>query len=292
MTDNITVGSAFTVSKTDNKFVSVKFRYPDNKYWDGCFPIYYPPMSIQFDMDEIYIHLVEAYSKMSPCYVSESIRKTKERWPKGTNSETYRVFETLLSGNWECRSCGAGKINDQPAARIRDIKKNGFIVATKSKLCVQCDKKQYHDILLTFEVSSEIRPEFRRPISEAMRRRIIDVLSNKDAFFNAHRPANEFVIDHKFPSQRWTEPESDNDSLTDQEIKDKFQLLTNQTNMLKSRHCDNCCKTNIRPGFLGINWFYSGSEKWIKTDQKGSGCNGCPWFDISKWKLELLKKLR
>ena len=283
----IKIGSIFTVSKTDSQFVEVTFTYPAGSVWKGCFPLHYPPMSIQFNMNDIEPLLLAAYNQMAPESIRLCIDKTKKRWPKVTHSETYNVFEALLSGQWECRSCGAGKINDQPAARIRDIKKNGFVVATQSRLCAACKKKQYHDILLVFDIESEAKPEFRKPISASMKIQIINSLGSKDAFFDAVRPSNEFVIDHKFPSQRWNEPETDNNKLTPSDIKNKFQLLTNQSNMLKSRLCDNCCRTGIRPDFLGIKWFYSGDENWVSNDNVGSGCYGCPWFDLEEWKNKI-----
>lgn len=285
--NDIQIGEVFTVSKTDNRFIQVLFTYSDGSVWDGCFPCYYPPMSIQFDRAAIDEQLLIAYDHLAPTSIEESIQKTRKRWRKSTTSETYKVFDSLLSGRWECRSCGAGKINDQPAARIRDIKKNGFIVATQSRTCHTCKKRQYHDILLVLDVVAAVRPEFRKPISQLVKVRIISVLGSKDSFFDSIRPINEFVIDHKFPSQRWSEPESDNDNLTDQEIRDKFQLLTNQTNMLKSRLCDNCCKTGIRPDFLGIAWFFSGDQNWKDYSHPGSGCYGCPWFDLEEWKAKI-----
>ena len=284
-------GDVFTVSKTDNKFIDILFLYSDGSSWDGCFPIFYPHNSIQFNVAEIDSKLSELYKDMDQTQLSTYAENTKKRWTKSRESETYKVFESLLSGIWECRSCGAGKINDQPAARIRDIKKKGFIIATKNKHCPRCQKKQYHDILLPFEISSETRVEFRKPISLSMRKKIIDVLDNKDVFFDTTRPENEFVIDHKFPSQRWVEEESNNTQLTDLEIKSKFQLLTNQSNMLKSRFCDSCVKTGVRPDFLGIKWFYSGTEKWVSSKNISDGCYGCPWFDLSEWKRKANKKL-
>ena len=287
----IKTGQEFTVSKTDNRFIEVTFTYPSGAIWEGCFPTYYPPASIQFNEADLAPLLSKAYSEMAPTSMKSQIEAAKNKWTKSTQSETYTVFEALLSGKWECRSCGAGKINDQPAARIRDIKKNGFIVATQSRPCATCKKRQYHDILLVFNVQSETRPEFRKPIPASAREDIINTLESTDVFFNSARPRNEFVIDHKFPSQRWTEPETDNEQLSAKEIKDKFQLLTNQSNMLKSRVCDNCCKTGIRPDFLGIQWFYSGDEHWIANNTLGSGCYGCPWFDLKEWKDKLNKKL-
>lgn len=290
MSDKIRVGENFTVSKTDNIFTEVYFTYADGSVWEGCFPVYYPPLSVQFEKSEIRDLLPDVYDQLSPTSATASAEKTRKRWPSGTSSETYKVFESLLSGKWECRSCGAGKINDQPPARIRDIKKRGFIIATRTKYCQTCSQKKYHDILLTCEINGEKRSEFRKPISAKMKRKIISVLGAKDVFFDVKRPEGEFVIDHKFPSQRWEDEESDNVYLSDQEIRDKFQLLTNQSNMLKSRLCDQCCRTNIRPGFLGIKWFYQGDENWTSNDEMG-GCYGCPWFDLEHWKKAIKKQL-
>jgi hypothetical protein len=277
----------FTVSKTDNIFVEVIFTYPQGRTWEGCFPIFYPPSSIQFDINDIEQHLSDAYKQMTPESFEANITKIKKMWLKPTTSETYKVFQALLTGQWECRSCGAGKINDQPAARIRDIKKNGFVIATQNRHCTICNQKQYHDILLVFDIKMETKTEFRKPISPSIKEKIISVLSSKDVFFDATRPHNEFVIDHKFPSQRWTEPDTDNINLTNNDIKNKFQLLTNQSNMLKSRLCDYCCKSGIRPSFLGIKWFYYGNENWVANNNIGSGCYGCPWFDLEEWKRKL-----
>ncbi|MBT4735457.1 hypothetical protein HOH45_08615 [bacterium] len=293
MTDKIEIGEEFTVSKTDNKFVEVKFTYSDGTFWDGCFPLHYPPMSIEYNPNEVNQKLLnKAYSQIEPSSIDDSVDRVKKKWSGSTSSETYGVFKSFLSGNWECRSCGAGKINDQPAARIRDIKKNGFVVATRTKFCRTCQKKQYHDILLMFEIEAKISPEFRKPISNSVKERIMAVLEKKDVFFDVCRPAKDFVIDHKFPSQRWKEPESDNTQLTNEEIKEKFQLLTNQSNMLKSRLCDKCCKTGKRPDFLGIKWFYSGDEEWKEDSQTECGCTGCPWFDLEEWKKGLQDSLK
>lgn len=295
MKDKIIIGDEFTVSKTDNIFVEVTFQFSDKTVWNGCFPIYYPPMSIQYQLpqDDLKFQqdLKKCYEQLKPDSISNSIEKTNNKWSKPGQIETYNVFKSLLTGHWECRSCGAGKINNQPAARIRDIKKNGFIVATQSKYCPSCQKKQYHDILLPIEVETDIKSELRKPISESKKAEIIKVLGSKDAFFNAYRPPEQFVIDHKFPSQRWKEEETENEGLTTPEIKEKFQLLTNQSNMLKSRLCDRCCSTGKRPDFLGIKWYYSGGEDWKETDQIGNGCFGCPWYDLEVWKEKINEEL-
>ena len=287
-------GEKFKVSKTSNEFVELYFYY-DSQAWFGCFPILYKDMMIDFSglsQAELDCMAKKFYSDLHPNNIEKTIDLIERSWPSSTHSETYRVFEGLLSCNWECRSCGAGKVNDQPAARIRDIKKKGYIVATKTFCCSSCGRSQYHDILLPFNIESRVRGELRKPISNRMKERIISVLNKVDVFWDVHKSSGPFVIDHKFPSQRWSEPETDNDKLSDEGIVRKFQLLDNQTNMLKSRKCDQCVNSGERPSFLGVHWFYSGSSKWVASQEEGSGCYGCPWYDIEKWRQELNKKLK
>ena len=284
----------FTVSKTDSQFLEVTFSYENGNIWNGCFPIYYPQALLQFESEELIDKgLEDAYISMSPNKIQESLDKTKNSWSRARGTETHIVFEALVTGKWECRTCGVGKINDQPPARIRDIKKFGYIIATKIKPCSQCNKNSYQDLLLPFSVSVDNRSEFRKPLSTKQKEKIIETLKNVDIFFDSVRPNNDFVIDHKFPSQRWVKEESDNSNLNDDEIKRKFQLLTNQTNMLKSRLCDRCVTTGTRPSFLGIKWYYSGGENWeaVELGNDESGCYGCPWYDLKEWKAQVVNKL-
>mgnify|MGYP002638002316 FL=1 len=101
--------------------------------------------------------------------------------------------------------------------------------------------------------------------------------------------------DHKFPEIRWDKStKEDNLNLTDEEIKNKFQLLTNQRNLQKREVCRKCFQSNLRGKIFGINFFYKGNEKWefkekvSKSAEKG--CEGCGWYDISEWRNSLNKK--
>lgn len=295
MRNKIELGDEFTVSKTDNRFIEVTFNFSDGAVWKGCFPLYYPWRGIQYQLEEdqerLKKDLREAFDQLQPENIAQSLDSTESRWAGKKNSATFAVFKALVTGRWECRSCGVGKINDQAAARIRAIKQRGFVVATRKMNCCRCKKRVVHDILLPFEIASVIKSVFRKTISDSARAKIIKVLLGKDAFFSTTRPHNQFVIDHKFPSQRWTEEETDNENLNAEQIKQKFQLLTNQSNMLKSRLCDKCCSTGQRPDFLGIKWFYSGDGSWNESEEIGSGCYGCPWYDLEEWKRQLTEKV-
>ena len=88
--------------------------------------------------------------------------------------------------------------------------------------------------------------------------------------------------DHKFPEIRWDEETRRNtlENLSEKEIKNDFQLLTNQRNQQ-----------------IGIPYFYKGTMDWYKRiPQHGKdaekGCIGCGWYDIECWRQELAKKLK
>jgi len=297
MTFRIT-NQPFLVSKTTDKFYEVIFDYGNSKKWIGCVPTSYKELSLEISYEEILLNLNSWYEELRYENRKNLINKAKIKWgyPSPEQTETGRVFLKLLEGNseWVCRTCGTGKINDQPAARIRDIKKRGYIIATKTRDCNVCYSKTYQDILLLITVNAEKRQEYRMSINDATRRRIISVLNHRDSVFDVTRGDREFVIDHKFPSQRWNKVESRNHpGMSDVEIKNKFQLLNNQTNMLKSRFCDDCVETGNRGTFMGISWFHTGGDKWV-GDALGSekGCFGCPWHDIDLWRKKLVEKLR
>ncbi len=101
----------------------------------------------------------------------------------------------------------------------------------------------------------------------------------------------ELLVDHKFPSQRWNVPESDNpNDMSTLAIKAKFQLLSNQTNTWKSRYCDTCVKSGKRGEFMGTKWYFAGNENWQGTSEYDEdGCIGCPWYDLELWKTKLLE---
>ena len=133
----------------------------------------------------------------------------------------------------------------------------------------------------------------RYALSSKLSDRIKNILGNTEVAFDSKRPSKELIIDHKFPSQRWENGETPNsEDMTDNEIKSKFQLLSNQTNLMKSRICDECVRSGVRGSFMGIRWYYEGDLKWngsCKSDE--NGCVGCPWYDLVLWKEKLLESL-
>ena len=102
---------------------------------------------------------------------------------------------------------------------------------------------------------------------------------------------NQLEVDHRFPQVRWSKDESYNPDMSETELHAKFQLLTRQHNLWKSRYCENCAKTGERGTFIGINFFAEGDPQWdpkYSSDDE-RGCYGCFWYDPDKWRQALNK---
>jgi hypothetical protein len=290
---HIIFGEVFKPEKTSDQFLEVQFIY-DDYVWNGALPIVGNYQGLSLTEAEVKETAGVFWDPLKRESREEWIVSASGEWDDRT-SETFKVFEALLSGEWECRVCGpVPKVNAQPAARIRDIKKRGFFIASKRKSCGNCQQKTMHDLLvMATSPKNLIKTEFRKPISSCLNEKILQALNRKEIVFDQVKTSRELVIDHKFPSQRWSKPETDNpDDMSDENIKRKFQLLNNQTNLLKSRECDRCVAEGIRGQFMGIRWYYSGNERWDKERDDESGCIGCPWYDVREWKEQLRNAIR
>jgi len=101
--------------------------------------------------------------------------------------------------------------------------------------------------------------------------------------------ANQLEVDHRFPQVRWSKDESYDPEMSEEEMHAKFQLLTRQHNLWKSRYCENCFKTCERGTFIGIDFFAEGGAYWnpkIKPDDE-RGCYGCFWYEPETWRTAL-----
>lgn len=182
-------------------------------------------------------------------------------------------------GEWSCSVCGSG--SNQPAATFRTVKNQGYKFEEvspnrwgKMMYCKKCGTERTHYKLLS--ATPEFVEQKRLGIDKNSRKRILELLGLRDAFTGASI-ASTPEIDHKVP---WTRLEEDYDvtKMTDSQIKDAFQILTREHNLLKDRMCDKCKKNNIRPPFLGMAFWYEGNH-----DYCGS-CVGCGWYDGKKWR--------
>ena len=129
-----------------------------------------------------------------------------------------------------------------------------------------------------------------------LKKRIIEVLDSIDIYEN--KKSDTCIPDSKFPKIRWDEDiKAENpDSMTDEEIKCKFQLLTKESKHKKRKICNNCYKTGKRGIAFDIPYFYKGNEDWdseipVKGKSAELGCKGCAWYDFAEWRKQLLNVL-
>lgn len=155
------------------------------------------------------------------------------------------------------------------------------------KKCPTCNATTVHRQLATLE--RNINTSARSGISAKLATRIKVLLKYEEAFWLRQLAGNLLEVDHKFPQIRWNTDEDENENLTDEELMAKFILLTRSNNLLKSRNCERCVKTNKRGNFPGIYFWFEGDENWTAEPHDEKGCVGCFWYDPYKWREELNK---
>lgn len=286
-------------SKASEEYIHVKFDYP-NKTWNGWVPVEYRRTGVsikQGEVDKLTVYLNNVYEQMNPLkfqsWLNEQERFWREEKPNAKTTKAF--FDSLVKGGWQCVECALPK-NPNWARRIQDLKEFGYTIATDTKCyCPICGENKTHLILLPIERCG-VKGNGYETWSPALRKRIIHVLGSIDVYegtFSAH-----CLPDHKFSEIRWDEnTKADNpDTMSDEEIKVKFQLLTNQRNQQKREVCRTCFQTGKRGCIYGIPFYYKGDENWdASIPQKGKdaekGCIGCPWYDIAEWKKQLMERL-
>lgn len=191
-------------------------------------------------------------------------------------------------GQWACSMCGSH--SGQPAATFRQLKNAGWQFEEinpqrwgQQMYCKICKQETTHYKLLSLDQGED---KSRIGMTPSQRRRVLSVLPNIDAFTGASVKSS-IEIDHKIPFDRLKEESGDIniDDLCNTEIAEHFQVLTRDHNLLKDRACQSCIKTNKRPPFLGIKYWYDGSERYCGS------CKGCGYYDGVAWRNSLNKLL-
>lgn len=211
---------------------------------------------------------------------------------KNTNKNEESIKEKTLKaykeniGKFYCSVCASG--SGQPAKVMQNLRADGydFEKVTKSQwkktlYCPCCEKEQSHYKLLSAE--PRVTEKHRCTITSEDRKRVYDITGGIDAFTGA-TISGDYEVDHKVP---FTILDKDIEikTLTDAEVIDNFQILTPDHNKLKDKRCQKCKKTNMRPPFLNIKYWYEGDENYKDT------CVGCGWYDGVAWREKLNKRL-
>ncbi len=283
--------------KASEAYVHVEFTYED-RVWDGWVPTEYRRTGISLkDENELNAYLNAIYEEMRTerleAWKAEQEKFWAEEKPKAATTKEF--FDALSEGGWKCVDCDLPH-NPNWARRVQDLKEFGYTIATDTnRFCQKCGKNKTHLLLLPIRRGASQGNGYET-WSPALRKRIVAVLNGIDVYENTKNP--NCLPDHKFSEIRWDEftKASDLEQMTDAQIKAKFQLLTNQRNLQKREVCRTCYQTGKRGVIFGIPFFYEGSEKWDdaipKTGKEAEkGCIGCPWYDIDRWRKELIKVL-
>lgn len=290
--------SPISNSKASETYVSVAFTY-GNKIWEGFIPIEYRRTGVFIDFDDketLYSYLNSVYEEMNPINLENWNKAQREFWKTKPRANTTKsFFDVLAEGGWKCGSCEMPR-NNNPQRRIQDLKEFGYTIATDlSRYCPHCGKNTSQRILLPIPRSGNEGNGYET-WSPALRKRIIQVLNSFDVYEAVSSP--HCLPDHKFSEIRWDDDTKTKnpDDMNDDEIRDKFQLLTNQRNQQKREVCRTCFQTGNRGIVYGIPFFYKGGLKWDqnippKGKEAEKGCIGCAWYDIAMWRKELLKKI-
>lgn len=287
-------------SKASEEYIHVEFQY-ENFIWEGWIPIEYRRTGVSIqdnpdDRSEVHKYLNLVYDNMKPENYDNWLQEQNDFWQDKRAETTKSFFNELKSGGWKCVKCTL-PANPNWARRVQDLKEMGYTIATNTnRFCNNCQVNTTHLIMLPITRGS-LTGNGYETWSKELRKRILNVLNNIDVYEN--KPNNHALPDHKFSEIRWdddTKSENPN-TMTDDEIRQKFQLLSNQRNQQKREVCRACFQTGKRGTIFGIPFFYKGSEDWDKDiPKKGKkaerGCIGCAWYDIEKWRNELIEKIK
>lgn len=285
-------------SKASETYVSVVFTYGSQE-WKGYVPIEYRRTGTSIDFDDkeaLYQHLNAIYEDMHPSKLSAWKKEQEIFWKSKPNAGTTKAFfDTLVEGGWKCGACEMPR-NPNPQRRIQDLKEFGYTISTDlAHYCPNCGRNTSQRILLPIPRGGNAGNGYET-WTPALRKRIISVLNSYDVYECVNTP--HCLPDHKFSEIRWdhnTKAENP-DTMTDEEIRQKFQLMTNQRNQQKREVCRTCFQTGKRGTIYGIPYFYEGGPDWdtnipAKGKKAEKGCVGCPWYDIAEWRKHLLNEL-
>jgi hypothetical protein len=286
-------------TKASEMYVEVKFTDKKDSFaWQGLIPYHYRRTATFIETEE---ELAIYLEKIKPYFAKEAIEKWIEQEKKHWEDEmsgkvvTKPFFDELAKLKWVSQF----RANDNPQSRLKNIKDLGYTIA--SRPIGVTTKREF--LLVPIPRHANVGYE---TFSTTFRKKALKVLKNLNVYELSEANKAGLLPDHKFPEIRWdSETKSENpDTMTDEDIKNKFQLIDNQRNQQKREVCRSCFQTNKRGIIFGIRYFYEGDENWEtnftkagkKVEKIGKdaelGCVGCAWYDIEKWRESLNKTLK
>ena len=289
--------NARTHSKASEKYIDVTISYVDGNILETSIPIEYRRTGTDIQPDDLDEYLTKVGDEINPLNWNAWRREQKLFWDGKSRAGVTKDFFDVLSKKfiWCCVSCDY-PANPNWARRIQDLKEFGYTIATDTnKFCSRCKKNATHQILLPIKRGGITGYE---TWSSETRDKIIKALGSYDSYEARKGRKENLLPDHKFPEIRWddsTRRESLED-LTEEEMKRDFQLLTNQRNQQKREVCRSCYQTGTRGIVYGIPFYYHGDKNWdasypTKGKKAEKGCVGCGWYDLERWRKDLIQKI-
>jgi len=285
-------------SKASEKYIDVTFCYEKPPEYKTSIPLEYRRTGTLIEDEEIDEYLEQVYSEVDPQNWDSWKNEQIQFWDTKPGAGITRAFFEKLSSSldWCCVSCTLPQ-NPNWARRIQDIKEFGYTLSTNTKrFCTKCNRNTTQILLIPLKRGGITGYETWSP---ALRNHIVELLGAFDCFEARATKKESLLPDHKFPEIRW-DSETKRESLEnikDEEINSDFQLLTNQRNQQKREVCRRCFQTGERGIIYGIPFFYRGTANWDETipitgKRAEQGCIGCAWYDINKWRTEIIKRLK
>jgi hypothetical protein len=294
----ITKGEIRYHTKASEKYIDAIFVYESSPPYICSVPLEYRRTGTEIADDEVDGYLEEVYEKINPAQWEQWKNEQKDFWETKPGAGITKGFFDVLAETfgWRCINCDLPQ-NPNWARRIQDLKEFGFTIATHTKRhCEKCNRNTTQLLLLPLPRGGITGYE---TWSKELREKIVKTLETYDVYEAKPAKKEGLLPDHKFPEIRWDDEtrRGSLENLSDTEIKNDFQLLTNQRNQQKREICRNCYQTNKRGMIYGIPYFYRGGADWDRNiPQRGKeaekGCVGCAWYDIERWRQELIKRLK
>lgn len=210
--------------------------------------------------------------------------------PFNEGTQIHKIFEILSDLKWHCSEHELPW--SQPAKALQMIRQKGYVMEKvgsnyeKRILCSVCGRKTPHRKLASLEIQ-HTSIERTKSLDTKLKERIISLYNGEDAILWYAPTGRKIEVDHRIPQIRWIEKEEDYEDMTDEQLKAQFMLLVREHNLLKSRFCEKCKKTNTRQKFLWIKYFFQWNENY--TDNLW--CKWCGWHNPEEWKASLNNKL-
>lgn len=205
--------------------------------------------------------------------------------PFNPGTKAHDDFELLSDLEWHC---GKHELSGtQPAKTMQNIKYEGFEVEKRTQPCEVCGEKTVHRRLVSLERGAPAI--IRAKMTEAFKERVRRLYNQRDEVLELTVADGKAGVGRRVPQIRWKGPEPEIDpNMSDEEIRERFMVLSRANNLLKDRICRQCVDTGVRPPFLGVSFYYEGREQY----QEPLGCGGCGWYNPAKWRDALTRLVR